>query len=632
MAVKTCHEKLDPCDAVLLFVPGEGQGFNYSTARRKMLKDVTTTCPCCGQETVLAIAVPDPGSGKERMGSWTSCRKCKVRIIAVTRSDGSVDLASWKDDADPESLRVATTLDSVFGLAEVVRIPFALWQPRGEAIGEFEHRPEWAQALTKALRDAQAKPRPLSVPRRIFVSYRWQSNDEDPWVAGLGRELRARGNLVVFDRDAQREARPPSVPELVARIANCHVFLAVLDPGYMERVVAVESAPIAEGWVTDEFRTALAFADKGILTLLGLLREGNVLPPAFREFGPGQAGNTFDVREPASLVPTLDHFFVQFGVAPDGEAAAQAATALHQSRKAFDVGDKAAALEQADRACELVPELPDGYAQRARVAYRMGHPADSLRDSRRAFQIDPTLDEMLIYAAASANDLTEWHKAAALARLALERNRKQANAHYLVGKALNELDQVDAALAHFEIARKLKLGLVSLYNDAGWAARRAGNPAQGLLWYQQGLEHAPGDAALLGNATAAAMEAGKPTEALNWLQLLARLHPDMPDVRFLASTLARWCQDEAAPPPILSQRVARPPAIGTVTCSECTAHVPLIEKGQMLCAGCGAVVPRSIDPCSCCGSAGKALGSLGLESICPYCGTGAMRYASTPDQ
>jgi hypothetical protein len=61
-----------------------------------------------------------------------------------------VDLGLLEEDAEPQTLRVAPSLDSVFGLADVVRIPFALWQPRGEAIGEFQHRPEWAQALSQA--------------------------------------------------------------------------------------------------------------------------------------------------------------------------------------------------------------------------------------------------------------------------------------------------------------------------------------------------------------------------------------------------------------------------------------------------------------------------------------------------
>jgi hypothetical protein len=120
-----------------------------------------------------------------------------------------VDLGLLEEDAEPQALRLAASLDSVFGLADIVRIPFALWQPRRESIGEFKHRPEWAQAFSQALRDAQAKPHPLSVPHRIFVSYRWQSDHEDAWVAALGRELSARGNLIVYDRDAQHEAHRP---------------------------------------------------------------------------------------------------------------------------------------------------------------------------------------------------------------------------------------------------------------------------------------------------------------------------------------------------------------------------------------------------------------------------------------
>jgi tetratricopeptide (TPR) repeat protein len=586
-----------------------------------VLKDITTTCPRCGHEIVLAVAAPQPGSGADHAIS-TFCRKCKARIIAVTQSDGTVQLEIGEgDDFGP-----AATLQMAFGLADVVRIPFALWQPRGEEIGEFKHRPQWTEALHQALRVAQARPRPLSRPRRIFVSYRWQGDQADAWVAMLARELMARGNLVVFDRETHLEAQSPSVPELVARIADCHVFLAVLDPAYIERVAAVESESINEGWVTDELHTALAFAGKGILTLLGLLREGDRLPPAFREFAPGQAGNTFDVRDPSDLLPILDNFFVQFGVSPQGEAATQAAAALHESGRAFDEGDRPKALEQADRACRLMPELADGYAQRARIGYRMGLSAESLRDARRAFQIDPTRDEMLIFAAASANNLTEWHEAARFGSVALERNRKQANAHYLVGKALTELDQVDAALAHFHIARALKLGLKSLYTDAGLASRRAGNPVRGLEWYRQGLERAAEDAVLLANATAAAIEAGQAVDAYHLLKLLAELHPDSRDIGLLTSTLARWRQEDA-PPPILSRLVARPPAIGVVTCSKCAAHVPLTEEHQMLCAGCGAVVPQSIDPCLCCGAAGKVFPALGEHSICPYCGVGALHYA-----
>jgi predicted amidophosphoribosyltransferase len=74
--------------------------------------------------------------------------------------------------------------------------------------------------------------------------------------------------------------------------------------------------------------------------------------------------------------------------------------------------------------------------------------------------------------------------------------------------------------------------------------------------------------------------------------------------------------------------VPRPPAIGIVTCTGCRANVPLTEPNQMLCAGCGAVVPPSIDACSCCGARGKSLPTVALDATCAYCGTGTMQYRS----
>jgi tetratricopeptide (TPR) repeat protein len=577
---------------------------------------------------VVSVCVPEPGSGADKQVSSTSCARCRARILTVTHRDGTVQLAPWSpDDAPTGPLVAASTSSTAFGLSEIMRFPFALWQPRGEQVGVFEHRPEWAQALREALREAQDRPRPLSVPRRIFVSYRWGTPAEDAWVDALRRQLEARGNAVELDRKAEREAQPPSVPELVARIAGCHVFLAVLDSGYIERVAPTKSRPRAEGWVTDEFHTALAFASRGLLVLLGLLRQGDRLPAAFRLFAPGEAGNTFDVRDPGSLEVSLDRLFVQFGVAPQAEAARSAAVALHESRQALAAGDVETALAEADRACELVPDLADGFAQRARVGYQAGRAAQVLHDAQRAFGIDPTLDEMLIHAAASACDLGRWSETARAARLALERNRDDANAHYLVGEALNEMDQLEPALAHFQVAHDLGLDLVALYNDAGSASRRAGRPAQGLEWCRLGLEKAPGDPALLANATAAAIEAGRPAEAYASLNLLAQENPDSGEVAVLATTLARWCQEEeGTPPPVLSRRVAPILDARTVACTVCAARIQLADDRQLLCGGCGAVLPPSIEPCACCGGAGKVAPAL-QRSSCPFCRKGTLRPA-----
>lgn len=516
------------------------------------------------------------------------------------------------------------TLPSPFNLSEVFRTPFAVWQPRANEIGEFTHRPEWAAALHKALHEAQASPRPLSVPRRIFISYRWGDPTANAWVNTLRQQLELRGNYVEFDQTAQRETDPPSVPELVGRIAGCHIFLAVLDPGYLERVVAVDSKDVGKGWVTDEFHTALAFAENGSLNIMGFLRDGNHLHPAFRPFVPGIAGNTFDVRDPRALVPILDQFFVQFGAMPDEKIAVRAAAALHASQQAFVAGNTRGAIDHAEEACRLVPGLADGFAQRARMAYRARLPAQAFQDARHAVKIDPTMTEMLVYAAAAATDLEQWREAAHFARVVLERDRAQANAHYLIGKALTRLSQEDAALAHFEIARGLKLMLPSLYNDAGALCRRLGNPVKALEWFGEGLNLAPLDSVLLVNSTAAAMEAGRADLAIETLDLLAKHHPKAPQLNLLTSTLTHWCQADLAPP-ALSPRILRPPSVGIITCSDCPANVAVLEDTQMLCAGCGALLTSQ--KCDCCGSTGMVAPAFeGAPFQCPYCGQGFLHY------
>jgi tetratricopeptide (TPR) repeat protein len=594
-----------------------------------MLKDVSVTCPKCNETTTLAVASPDPGMPHEKKISSTSCRQCRADLLTATRGDGSVEVYTLDADAsDPGSFELVEVIESVFELPEIVRVPFALWQPRGVTIDDFEHRPAIAEALETALERAQSEPRPLSVPRRIFISYRWGDADEDAWVEALDRELRRRGNSVVFDRRTQREAHPPSVPELVARIAGCHVFLAVLDPGYVERVASGPDAPQQEGWVTDEFHTALAFAGGGVLSILGLLRQGDLIPTPFRMFAVGEAGNTFDVRGDDELGRVLDQYFVQFGTAPDEDVSREAAAALHASRTSALGGDRAASLAHADEACRLLPDLADGFAQRARIAYELEQHEQALGDAQRALDINPLMDEMLIHAAAAANDLGRFPDGARYARMALERNRAQANAHYLAGSALSRMDQVDAALAHFNIARRADLGLLRLYNEAGYAWRRIGEPAVGLQWYREGLRRAPGHPGFLVNATAAAMEAGQPMPAYELLSSLLELHPGVPEVDELAKILADWVGSDS-PPPVLSPRLPRPTPVQTVECSACEARVPLADEDQMLCAGCGGSAPP-LEPCAWCSATGKVtlplLNVMDAGISCPFCGVGSLSF------
>lgn len=589
-----------------------------------MLKDIVASCPFCHEQTPMAVSVPVPGESTQVHGAHTSCRRCMRRLLAITEFDGTVRLAS-------EEGELLDTLHGVFGLTEVMRIPFALWQPRGHIASlEFNHRPDWAQALQEALKRAVDEPRPLSVPRRIFLSYRWQGDAKDKWVDELRRELDARGNAVVLDRQLTSASVPPTVPEIVARIAGCHIFLSVLDPPYLERVSASESVPQADGWVTDEYHTALAFARQGTVLLLGMLREGDLLPPGFRAFATGSAGNVFDVREPDALKRVLNQYFVQFGEPPSEPDAARAAAALHASRQAFDAGDANLALSLARQVCDTVPQLADGHAQCARVANAAGQTALVLAEAQRAFAIDPTLDEMLIKGAAAALDIDMPKLAASQARLAIERNESDATARYLLGHAVGQMGHLHASLAHFEESRHRGLRAPQLYNRAGEIHRMLGQPAQALPWYEAALELWPTDPNLLVNACAAALEAGKQTLATGLLLTLTTHHEKLPAAGQLAEILVQQIMDDDLAPPILIQRVARPAPCSIVTCSACALRLPVFQVEPFLCAGCGVPWVAGLDVmhhCACCDADGRALPSQHMR--CPFCDRGELDLKNT---
>jgi tetratricopeptide (TPR) repeat protein len=534
--------------------------------------------------------------------------------MTVTAPDGSVTVSGLEDDGENEI--DTRTIASPFELDDVVNVPTAYWRPRDDALSSFRLRPEWASALEHELELAQDRPRPLSVPRRVFISYRWGRPDDDAWVERLHDQLVERGNEVVFDREAQRLPQPPSVPALVAEIASCHVFLAVLDPGYLERVTAVDDAPQAEGWVTDEYQTAIEFARHGLVLLIGLLRAGDTLPSAFRPFRAGRPGNTFDVRRHGSLDGVLDRFFRQADDAPDPEIGRQAAQRLKDSELAAAAGDVDGSIAAADRVCELVPGLPDGFAQRARVAYAHERPEPALADSLRALQLDPDLLDMRIFGSAAAADLMQWPRCAQLARSVLERDREHPNAHFLIGRALDGMDQVEAARAHFVLARRGGLALHDLFLAAGVAALRGDDPHDAVEWFDAGASRFAHSPTLHQNAVLAAIESEQPTEAYERLQLFAERFPDDPNLGPITAELTHWLQTDD-PPPRFMERVDQPPRAAVFSCDACGAMISLPSLDAPLCAGCGKVCASFVGECDCCGADGRTGQMIG--TVCPFC-------------
>ncbi len=515
---------------------------------------------------------------------------------------------------------------------EVLVRPDGTRRPIEEAVKLVGLRGVWLAQLHEELVKALRKPQPLSTPTRIFISYRWGTDAQNSWVTDVVARLRKLGNFVVHDRELQQKANPPSVPELVTQIASVHVFLAVIDAGYVERTGSWDARSFEDGWVFDEWQTAGWLQKSGKVRMLGLLREDTVLPSGFT-LGSIESvdqswrlypENTYDVRDRSRLDRVLNRAFRSTGASFTQQDWGQANTLYAQSQEALSNRQVDRARSYANRLADQFPQIPDGFAQLVHVAFKVQDYSASLSAARSALKIDPGFVGVLAHAALSAYMQGQHTEAIRYGAAALWARVDEAWAHFAVGNALDELLQVYPALAHLELARAA-LPVAIAQNDTGMAYRRAKLPERALRCFEDGLNLPGADENMRVNAVAAAIEAGDVSRAQEHLRALGRNHSLHAS---LARELADW-QQRGGPPPSLMQRLAPRNSVGFVTCTNCMAQLPLINKAERLCAKCGAERVDDHGPCLFCLHEGEVVPALSDGSIswqCPYCHRGTLQF------
>lgn len=525
-------------------------------------------------------------------------------------------------------------MSTIIPLSQVFVRPDGSRRTREEAIRLVGLRAVWVAELNEAVQVQLEAAPPLSVPPRIFISYRWGSEADNDWVANLAESLRERGYGVQFDR----HDKPPDlpVPEFVARIAGCHWFLAVIDPGYIERVGTYTPTTTYDGWVFDEYNLAAHLAFGNRIRMVGLVRKGEQLPRGFRYPQPGRSGNAADVRDAKQLTAALDQVFPPVRNVPPRDQLAAAEKLIQASHEAAKQGRLDDAFRLAGDAAAACPGIIDGHAQLARVATRLPRAAKGLQAAKRALEINPDELEMLLIAAACAYDRGLASEAAQYCVSILDRDVGRATknyvaaAHYYLGNVLDDLSRSHAAVAHLEISRAMAPDIASRHNDAGVAYRRLDEIDKALSCFADGLELEPNSIDLLLNQAAALAEAGRVVESRLSLQRLAQVRPDHPAIRPLTTVLDAW-EANGGPLPRLLPRPAPIDANKITSCSRCSARVPLPARKVVLCAGCGDSRTAEPGACEVCGRDGVVpvgIAIPGVSVICPFCREGALKLTS----
>lgn len=174
-----------------------------------------------------------------------------------------------------------------------------LAMPPEKARETFGHRTLDIAQFEELFEEKLKEPRPANPPPKVFLSYRRTPADHAAWVRRLAEDIRARGYDIVFDEFLSEKNAALTVPELVAQLATCTLFVPIVTTDYALRVEPdgihtdqyVAIGIDEDSWVFDEYRMGLRLVRRSRAGLAGFWREGSLFPCPFYE------GNLIDFRD-----------------------------------------------------------------------------------------------------------------------------------------------------------------------------------------------------------------------------------------------------------------------------------------------------------------------------------------------
>ena len=506
---------------------------------------------------------------------------------------------------------------------------------RDEAVAEFGPVTVRFVELTEALLAVADAPFPLSVPPRVFISYRWGTENDNRWVAAVATELERRGNIVIYDRTDS--LAKDDVPRFVASIASCHVFLAIIDHRYLHSVnigvinnrAAFESDPdihFRGTWVFDEITAAamVSHGGNGVLREIGLLRAGTRLPRGFHLRGDLAVSNTLDARYPSLLRSAMDRYLTPRTPCPDQRTSAEAESVLHASYLSLRADDLGTARDAAVQARTLVPALADPYL-------RLGQVELAARDWRALHEVavagrrvDDTFADFRLWIALAQAEMGN-HRAAVRDLVSLVRcSRLGTKPRAVLADCFDELGQHYASIAHYEMARRSDPLSSTLNTNLGRNYQVTGQPEKALEALERAFRDDRGSLPTCVILASVLIEAGAYERAGVVLSRIPTGDQGDGTVQYLKDVLARTSAS-AVEPPTVWQRPARPmDRVLRCTSCGCSLPIPLVHS---LCISCGAEQAGGGDACDYCGSSGLMHGQLQVEGsglACPFCSSGRL--------
>ena len=165
--------------------------------------------------------------------------------------------------------------------------------------------------LEKLFAEKLKEPQLANRSPKVFLSYRRAPAHHAGWVRRLAEDIRLRGYDVIFDEFLSETNAALQVPDLVADLATCSLFVPIITSDYALRVEPdgyrtrdyVTIGIDEDSWVFDEYRLGLDLVRRGRAMITGIWREGSLFPSPFYE------GNLIDFRDDRKYQHQIQHQF-----------------------------------------------------------------------------------------------------------------------------------------------------------------------------------------------------------------------------------------------------------------------------------------------------------------------------------
>ncbi len=307
------------------------------------------------------------------------------------------------------------------------------------------------------LRDNILQAPDLPRPPRVFVSYKWESDEHRKWVMWFASQLERRGLKVVLDVWASASDEEVNVAQLVAEVSRCHRVLYVVTPDFCSAIRT------SKGWVAHEFLVGMTLKRDDRIEIGFCIRDDSALP------GGADAVQHFDCKSAeateASLL-TLQYNGLQI------EAKSRAHDLWRDGWSLLRASLFADAQLHFERAVREFPDVPDFHSHLAFAHQQERSLSEALAALEVAHAQEPDDTFTLGLMAECAYERGDKKAALDLSEVILKRNPKDHRGNFVLGNVLDDRGDHVGAIEYFERSLKQRPKNASCHNNLGFAHLR----------------------------------------------------------------------------------------------------------------------------------------------------------------